>query len=491
MFEEWRLKKGVPAYLQLKDYIKGMILEGVLTPGVKLPSTRELSRLAGVSRNTAILAYQYLEDDGLLQTVRGRGTFVTNVTTGRGVGVTLNWPELLTEKAKLATELDIEKKEQRWKEGMISFKSIAPDPDLFEADEFKKAFLRRFALEGKKLLNYGYAKGYRDLLDYLRHYLKGKGVPVAGKDLLITNGFTEAFDITLAALTRPGMRIICENPTHNTAVKIMRLHGLRITGVRMEEDGIDLAELEKALTRDNNGDEGDAAGVFLIPSYHNPTGVVMSPEKRIALLKLLAAYRLPVIEDGFNEELRYTGSHVAPLAALAGSGNNLVYTGSFSKILFPGLRIGWILADRELISFLESIKRSRNIHTSFLDQAVLYEYLQSGRFERYLKSARRVYRQRHKNAVELAEKYIPAKRIWGRGGLHIFIELPEELEARQVLAGCLKRNVLFMPGDIFYTDGGGHNTFRLGISRVNNAQMEAGFKIIGEVIAGMNETTGK
>ena len=479
MFAEWRLKRGVPAYLQLKDYLKEMILEGVLAPGVKLPSTRELSRLARVSRNTVILAYQFLEDDGLIETVRGRGTFVTRITTGRGAGVTLHWPELLTDHAVLATELDIEKTEPRWQKGMISFKSIAPDPELFEAEEFKKAFLRRFALEGKKLLNYGYAQGYRDLLNYLRNYLKGKGVPMAGKDLLITNGFTEAFDITLTALTRPGVRIICENPTHNTAIKIMRLHGLEITGVRMEEDGIDLEELEKALAG------GDAAAVFLIPSYHNPTGVVMSPEKRVALLKLLAAYRLPVIEDGFNEELRYSGSHVAPLAALAGRGNNIIYTGSFSKILFPGLRIGWVLADQELISYLESIKRSRNIHTSFLDQALLYEYLQSGRFERYLKNARRVYRERHKTAVELAKRYIPAKRIWGQGGLHVFIELPEELNARQVLAESLKRNVIFMPGDIFYTDGGGHNTFRLGISRVNRDQMEEGFKIIGEVINGL------
>ena len=120
MFAEWRLKRGVPAYLQLKDYLKEMILEGVLAPGVKLPSTRELSRLAGVSRNTVILAYQFLEDDGLIETVRGRGTFVTRITTGRSASVTLHWPELLTDHAVLATELDIEGAEPQWQKGMIS-----------------------------------------------------------------------------------------------------------------------------------------------------------------------------------------------------------------------------------------------------------------------------------------------------------------------------------------------------------------------------------
>ena len=477
MFEELKFEPNKPAYLQLRDYIRDMILNGLLQPGVKLPSTRELSRLTKISRNTVILAYQYLEDQGFVHTERGRGTFVSKVETGYGEETVLNWEELITGYAGLAEDLDIEKKEYKWKKGMLSFKSIAPDPTLFETGEFKKAFLHRFSLEGEKLLNYGYAQGYKPLIDYLKGYLKNKGASLEEKDLLITNGFTEALNIVLTALTGPGARIICENPTHNTAIKIMRLHGLNITGIPMQEDGLDLEELEKALTG------GEAKALFVIPSYHNPTGVVMSPEKRIALLKLAAAYKIPIIEDGFNEELRYSGSHVAPLVALAGRGNNVVYTGSFSKILFPGLRIGWILADRKLISTLESIKRSQNIHTSFLDQAILYEYLRGGGFERYLKKAGKAYREKYRDAMELAKKHIPAQRIWGQGGLHIFVELDEKIDARQVLETCIKKNVLFMPGDIFYTDGGGRNTFRLGISRVSREEMEKGFKIIGAVIA--------
>ena len=127
----------------------------------------------------------------------------------------------------------------------------------------------------------------------------------------------------------------------------------------------------------------------------------MPPAKRQAVLEVFAHHRVPIIEDGFNEELRYSGAHVAPLLALAGKGNNVVYIGSFSKILFPGLRLGWVVADRELIATLESIKRSMNIHTSFLDQALLYEYLKDGAFEKYLRRARKVYRQRHEAAIRL------------------------------------------------------------------------------------------
>ena len=124
---------------------------------------------------------------------------------------------------------------------------------------------------------------------------------------------------------------------------------------------------------------------YLIPSYHNPTGIVTSSEKRTELMRLFSKYKIPIIEDGFNEELRYSGSHLAPLLTFAGAGNNVIYISSFSKVLFPGLRVGWIIADKELIHYLESVKRARTIHTSTLDQAVLFQYLHEGYFEKYLK----------------------------------------------------------------------------------------------------------
>ena len=475
MFENLRFSGKRPVYLQIKDYIKKMILTGLLQPGVRLPSTRELAGILQVSRNTVLLAYQYLEDDGLILQEKGRGAFVSFVEVKSGDGLVLDWEERVTDHARLAAELDIEKKELKWEKGMISFKSIAPDPSLFGVDDFKKSFLQRFALEGAKLLNYGYAKGYKQLMEYIMEYMKNKGLNPAGKDIMITNGFTEGFNLVLSALLHRGDRIVCENPTHNTAIKIMKLSGLRICGVEMRADGISIEELKKILAA------GGIKAGFLIPSYHNPTGLVMSPEKRVEILKTFTDYQVPIIEDGFNEELRFSGSHVAPLIALAGKGNGVIYIGSFSKILFPGMRIGWVIGDVGLISYLESVKRSANIHTSFLDQAILYEYLQNGYFERYLKKARKVYKERHEIAVRLAQQYIPATRIWGEGGLHIFIELAG-VNARTLLRECYKRNVLYMPGDVFYTNGGGENAFRLGISRVNQEEIETGMKIIGEMI---------
>lgn len=475
MILDIKLESSTPVYIQIKDYIKDMILNGMLRQNEKLPSTRELSSILNVSRNTIISAYEFLQDEGYIYMQKGKGAFVSYVKVSVEEEWKIDWGLGVSEYGRVAEELDIIKHETEWKKGMISFKSIAPDESLFDVEEFKKAFLNRVSIEGDKILNYGYAKGYRPLIHYLLKYMKNKGVHIEGKDLLITNGFTEGFDLALSCITEKGDNILCENPTHNTAIKIMKLHGLNIKGIDIDKDGINLDKLKEELTKKK------FKLSYFIPSYHNPTGLVMSAEKRVELYRILKEHNIPIIEDGFNEELRYSGTHVSPIAALSGNGNSVVYIASFSKILFPGIRIGWILADKKLIDYLESIKRSRNIHTSFLDQAIFYEYLQSGSFEKYIKKARKVYRAKYEFALKCAKKYIPCREVMGEGGLHIFIKL-KGISSRDILGKCCERGVIFTPGDIFFTDGKGRDTLRLGFSRITKEEIEKGFKIIGEVI---------
>jgi DNA-binding transcriptional MocR family regulator len=242
MFNDFRLEANRPASLQLKDYLKAAILKGIWQAGVRLPATRDLATILKVSRNTVILAYQFLEDDGFIYTVKGQGAFVAAVATDKTLNaeLKLDWDLRVNDYARQAVNLDIEKHELKWEKGMLSFKSIAPDPELFEVEEFKRAFLSRMALEGPKLLNYGYAQGYRNLCEYLIGYMRHKGVDPQDKEILITNGFTEGLQLVLAALTQPGDSIVTENPTHNTALKIMRLAGLLINGVTLHHDGVDL-----------------------------------------------------------------------------------------------------------------------------------------------------------------------------------------------------------------------------------------------------------
>lgn len=476
MFNDFKLIDDRPVYIQLKDYLKEKIMKGHLLEHQKLPSTRELSKLLLVSRNTVLNAYADLEQEGIIYAIKGKGNFVGKVATLKAPSIKLKWKERLNKATLLADELDLMKQDIHWEKGMISFNSIAPEEKLFDVENFKRSFLTRMSLEGDIVLNYGYAKGYKPLIEYLLHYMEMKGVDISNKDILITNGFTEGLDILLSSLAKKSGCVICENPTHHAALKLFRLHGFDIHGIDMKDDGIDIEQVEKSLS------EKEFDFAYLIPSYHNPTGIVTSSEKRAEIIKLFSQYQIPIVEDGFNEELRYSGSHLAPLMTFIGEGNNVIYISSFSKILFPGLRVGWILAEKELINCLESMKRARTIHTSTLDQAVLYQYLQDGYFEKYLKKAKFVYKKKYELARQACHQYIPFKRMTGDGGLHLFIELEEGMNARTLLEKCYQRGVVFYPGDVFYSNGEGSNTFRLGFSRLTEEDIVRGIKIIGDTL---------
>lgn len=475
IFSDLVFNNEEPIYLQIENYIKSMIQSDMVVPNGKLPATRELAKLLGVSRNSVITAYEDLEVDGIVYTEKGKGTFISEKKSIDRDIWEVTWDERSNNYGKLAEELDIVKHEIPWEKNLISFKSISPDGDLFDMDEFKKSFLNRISIEGHKLLNYGYAKGYKPLIDYLLEYMRSKGVETDNKDIIITNGFTEGLEMILTAYTNPGDKIICENPTHNTSIKIMKVLGLDIVGVNMNEDGIDIGSLEDKLkTR-------DAKFGYLIPSYHNPTGIVLKGEKRHTVYNLFKKYNIPIIEDGFNEELLYNSTHISPMAALDKGGSGVVYIGSFSKILFPGIRVGWVLGDKKIIDTLESVKRCKNIHTSFLDQGILYEYLNSGAFEKHVKKVRKSYKERYEFALECINKYIKPNFIWGEGGLHIYIGI-EGVDSRELLEKCYKRNVIFTPGDIFTMDNTGKDTLRLGLSRLTLGEIEEGIKIIGECL---------
>ena len=473
MFFDIKLNKHETIYIQVYKYMKEMIEDGMLPFGSKLPSTREMSSMMNLSRTTIMRAYELLCDYNLAYTVEDMGTFVSVIDVNKNNEWKMNWANNISDYASCAEKLDVMVHEKLYKKGMISFKTIAPDDSLFDVEEFKRAFLNTISKEGEKILNYGYAKGYKPLINFLLEYMRRKGVNTTNKSILITNGFTEGFDIVLSSITQSGDKIICENPTHNTAIKLMKIHELDIIGIDVDEDGINTNKLKQAII------DKDIKAAYLVPSYHNPTGMVMPYKKREEIYKILKKQGIPIIEDGFNEELQHLGTHIAPIVSISGEENSVIYIGSLSKILFPGIRIGWILGDEKLIDVLECVKRSRNIHTSSLDQSILYEYMKSGSFERYVKKARNIYKEKYDLITRLAKIHIPHKYILGDGGLYIFIKL-DGINARELLERCYKRQVIFTPGDIFYTDDSGNDTMRLGFSRVSMEDIEKGIRIIGE-----------
>ena len=249
IFSSLNLNSEEKIHIQIENHIKNEINNGLLQKGSKLPSTREVSKLLSISRNSVITAYENLEEEGIIESLKGRGTFVKVSSKLQKGDLTIDWEEMINDYGKLCEELDIVKTELPWKKGMISFKSIAPDGSLFDLEEFKRSFLNVFSLEGDK-----------PLIEYIKKYMKNKGVSLEGRDVLITNGFTEGFDILLSTLTIDGDKVACEEPTHNTAIKMMKTHNLDIKPIKMNKDGIDIESLEKTLK------ESKPKFIYLIPS---------------------------------------------------------------------------------------------------------------------------------------------------------------------------------------------------------------------------------
>ncbi|WP_300350700.1 PLP-dependent aminotransferase family protein [Clostridium sp.] len=568
MFKNLTFSGEKKKYIEIADYIRNLINRGILIEGSKLPSSREISSILSIGRNTVMSAYEILEEEGYIKTTKGKGTFVREGISNRiecseiknnfDFGYNnfspkweVNWNENINKYGLMAKRLDIVKSEYKWEKGMISFKSIAPLGNLFNIEELKRAFLNRIALEKHKIVNYGYAVGYKPLIEFLKDYMNNKGAYSEEKEILVTNGFTEGLDMLLSSFTEEGDYILCENPTHNTAMKIMKTHGLNIIGVNMTKDGMDVNDLKRKIEL-INGNELESSEIkkdnlkldfyesvenffsenyesenvdlkelkekllsefdykfeskilnlklkrkkrikfaYLIPSYHNPTGIVASIKKREEVYEVLKNAGIPIIEDGFNEELLYESSPTIPLASLDRESNGVIYIGSFSKILFPGLRIGWIYGDKKIIEVLESVKRCRNIHTSFLDQGILYDFMISGAFEKYIKKVRKVYKEKYKFTKKIIKKYIPQAEIWGEGGLYVFLKI-KGVDTRKLLDACYKRGVLFMPGDLFYVDNfeneniefknKAKDTLRLGFTRLSKEEIEKGIRIIGEEV---------
>lgn len=222
LFFNFELNKNEPVYMQIKRYIEDLITKGLLPINSKLPSTRELCSILNVSRNSILSAYDELKTEGLVYSVKGKGTFVKEQSSIATSTWDVKWSLYENNYAKNLNKMDSAKNEISWKSDLISFKSISPSGDQFDMEEFKRAFLNRFNLEGHKLLNYGYAQGYKPLIEFLIEYMNNKNVDSSNKDILVTNGFTEALNIIISSLTEPGDYILCENPTHNVILKIFK-----------------------------------------------------------------------------------------------------------------------------------------------------------------------------------------------------------------------------------------------------------------------------
>ncbi len=378
---------------------------------------------------------------------------------------------------------------------IISFAGGLPAPDLFPIDDLRAAFDAALREGRGSALQYGPTEGYAPLRAYLAACLARRGIVAEPDDILITTGSQQGLDLLGKVLLSPRATVLVEEPSYVGALQAFAAYGPRVVSAPMDDEGLRVDRVAAALTaltaleRDPliPGDEVRARVLYTIPTFQNPSGLTMSVRRREALIDLCAARWLPLVEDDPYGELRYEGADLPPLRALPG-GEETVYLGTFSKILAPGLRLGWVVTPRPLMARLVLAKQGADLHTDALAQRAVLQYCLHADMDGHIARLRRVYRERRDAMLAALALYFPAEARWTRpkGGLFIWVMLPEGVDTRALLAAALERGVAFVPGSAFHAthDGGqGGRSLRLNFSHADPDRIDDGLRRLGEVVA--------
>ncbi len=350
---------ALPVYKQIIDRIKGLIDQGAIAPGYRLPSSRRLAQKLGVNRTTVYQAYEELQAQGYLQSRPGSYNIVQKrmreAVYDPQARSSIRWDRASSGQAgkvyKIFSRYSPEKP-ACFSAGIepIDLASLDPDERLHPVRDFRKCIDVTLDKLGAETLKYGNHQGYLPLREYIAQRLRLHGVATSEKEILITNGAPQAIDLDTRMLSRPGHAVVIEAPTYANLLPILEFNGARVRAVPMKEDGMDLDFLETVLATDK------VSFVYTMPNFQNPTGITTTHEHREKLLALCSRANVPILEDGFEEDMKYFGKVDLPVKSIDQK-NLVIYIGTFSKALFPGLRIGWITAEADCISRLLAIKR--------------------------------------------------------------------------------------------------------------------------------------
>jgi 2-aminoadipate transaminase len=456
----------VPLYRQVYEQLAQRIRAGLLARGERLPATRELAGLLGLNRTTVSTAYEMLETDGLIAGQVGRGSFVTGTVSAEDRRV--DWEGLLPPASPLGGFASTE----------ISFVMSRPSRDLFPLDDFRAScasVLSRHDLAD--ILQLGSPSGYEPLRRLLLDEARRQRLAQPGDDLLITNGCQQALDLIGRVLVRPGDTVALEDPVYPGLKSLLSGMGAQLAGIPVGPEGVDLGILERVLRERPR---------FLVvtSNFQNPTGATLPLAARRALLDAARAAGVPIVENDAYGELRYTGQSLPPLKQLDESGGTILLR-SFSKISFPGLRVGWALGPKALIDRLRHAKEAADLHTDQLSQAVLLEFVESGRLEAHRARVLRAGAERLAATLEGCREFLPAAARCTRpeGGMNVWLRLPEPLDAAALLPRARKEGVAYLPGHYFTVSRPDPGALRLSFASLPPDQIRSGLAVLGRLVA--------
>jgi GntR family transcriptional regulator/MocR family aminotransferase len=481
-------QSDIPLYRQIESYLRQSILSGSLSSDTRLPACRQLAHDLGVNRMTVENAYSELEADGLVFSRIGSGTYVLPpnplpiVQQNSPDALWPLWQQSVQDRNILSkTGIADEMLKAAGHSHPISFASGISDTRQFPIDEFRKILQGVMRRDGIAALDYGERKGYAPLREGIVHILASQGLQAHPENILITAGSQQAIFLALQVLLKPGDIILVENPTYSVAIDLFRVLGFQIVGIPMDGQGMQVEKLEKLLQQYH------PKLIYTIPNFHNPTGTCLNSARRRQLLVLADRYNVPILEDDFVGDLRYEG-HSQPSLKALDPGGQVIYVSTFSKMLMPGLRVGFIVANGPVYDSLLNFKRLSDLATSTLIQRALDAYVTVGRYQTYLHRSCQLFRKRRDAMLEAIDHYLPTDVSFEvpKGGLFLWLRLPENLSSDELLSLACKEGVSFAPGNGFFTDGvNGKEWLRLNFSAQPVEDIEEGIKRLGIAIKRM------
>jgi 2-aminoadipate transaminase len=365
---------------------------------------------------------------------------------------------------------------------IISFAGGLPAPEVFPVERFQEACQKVLSTKGASALQYGASEGYEPLREMIAHNMARYGIRANVDNVLITSGSQQALDLIGKLLINSGDRVLLEAPTYLGALQAFNVYGAEYVSVPIDEDGLRTDALENSL-------RSGPKFMYVLPNFQNPGGTTLSEGRRHELVLQADKYGIPIVEDDPYGQLRYEGEHLPPLIVIDRENlrrdkeyliGNVIYLSTFSKTLAPGIRLGWIVAPPDVISKFVQLKQGADLHTSTFTQYVAYEVARDGFLDEHVRHIRSVYRERRDVMLQALSEFFPPETTWThpKGGLFLWVTLPEGIDCERLFRAALQENVAFVPGDSFYARNGHPPAahMRLNFSNAKPEQIREGIR---------------
>jgi GntR family transcriptional regulator/MocR family aminotransferase len=478
-----------PITTQLADYVRSLIESGRLATGDKLPATRELAGALGIGRNTASQAYQVLIDEGLLLAHVGQGTFVS--ARGRagesggaaraGSARRFAWEGLFARAARPGLPAAL--RAETGGRVRFDFRGGRVDPEALPRAALRRAYATALRDERARLDTADEPLGHAGLRDQIARLLVSRGIRCGADDVLVTNGAQQAIDLVARVLIDPGDAVAVEQPGYFGAWLGFRAAGARLIGIQVDDRGLRTDVLAREIrTR-------PVKLVYTTPAAQLPTGAVLDTRRRRALLELADATQTPILEDDYDSEFRF-GEPAPPALKTLDSAGQVVYVGTFSKAVMPGLRLGYVVAAPPLLRRLAEARFVATFGADTVAQVAMAELLASGAMERHVRRARRRATERRAVLLEALETSMPEGVTWTepQGGLAIWLSLPSDLEPAALHAAADQAGLAYTRGETCFFDGRGERHVMLAFATQPPARLREGAAALARAIDQVRRT---